>query len=75
MTALTAPIAELPEGFPEYWVVDVRLRAVHVHRGPRPNGSWTSVERRDRGRLDAVACPPLHLELDEVLAWPDIRED
>ncbi len=27
-------------GVPEYWRVDVDERIVHVHRSPRPDGSW-----------------------------------
>jgi Uma2 family endonuclease len=27
-------------GAPEYWRVDVNTRTVHVHRGPRADGTW-----------------------------------
>lgn len=38
---------------PEYWIVDVPDRMVIVHRGPRPDGSWTEIRRVDAdGTLD-----------------------
>lgn len=41
--------------FPEYWVIDVGRGEVVVHRGPRPDGTWTEVVRHGRG--DVLAVP------------------
>lgn len=54
-------------GYPEYWVVDVRRRAVHVHREPAPDGTWGSVEVVDDGELQAVAVPPILLDVGALL--------
>lgn len=55
-------------GFPEYWVFDVPSGEVVVHRGPRPDGTWTSVTRHGR---DATLVVPtfedVHVGLAEIL--------
>ena len=53
-------------GYPEYWVMDVVEREVHVHRGPAADGTWSSIEVRRAGSLTAVV-PPVTLDLDAVL--------
>lgn len=54
-------------GYPEYWVVDVQARVVHVHREPRPDGTWGSITQMADGVLEAVAVPPLRLDIVEML--------
>ncbi len=53
-------------GFGEYWVIDVQDRSIHVHRGPRPDGTWTAVETVREGELQAVAGPPRHHDVGDL---------
>ena len=55
-------------GIVEYWVVDLLRGIVHVHLGPQPNGTWTSVEQVRTGRLAPQAFPDATLEVAELLA-------
>jgi Uma2 family endonuclease len=45
-------------GIPEYWVIDLTTDTVHVHRGPRPDGTWAAVTAYARGDTLAVAALP-----------------
>lgn len=54
-------------GVPEYWVVDVATRTVHVHRDPSPTGTWQRVWTQDKGTLQAKAAPEITLDLDVLL--------
>lgn len=54
-------------GFAEYWVIDVPDRAVHVHREPHADGTWGSVTTQTDGVLQAVAVPPLCIDIGAVL--------
>ena len=56
-------------GYPEYWVIDVTRRVVHVHRGPNPDGTWTSVEVQADGPLTAFAVPPITLDVGQLLGY------
>lgn len=57
-------------GYPEYWVIDVDARLVHVHQGPHADGSWRSVVQQSDGPLVAVAAPPIELDTAELFAGP-----
>jgi Uma2 family endonuclease len=55
-------------GIPEYWVVDLVNDRVHVHRVPRPDGTWASVVERARGATLAVApLPGVSVTVDDLL--------
>jgi Uma2 family endonuclease len=54
-------------GYPEYWVIDVPGRRIHVHRDPRPDGTWGAVEVIDSGMLQAVAVPPIRIDVTDLL--------
>ncbi len=54
-------------GYPEYWVLDVQARIVHVHRDPLADGTWGSVVPHGSGRLVATAVPQITLDLDTLL--------
>src|SRR5207253_3267753 len=41
---------------PEYWIVNLNDDTVHVHRGPQPDGTWTSVQQLARGATLTVAA-------------------
>lgn len=56
-------------GYPEYWVLDVQARVVHVHREPRPDGTWGSIVPEGSGQLTAIATPSISLDLDELLQY------
>lgn len=62
-----APIyAEM--GAAEYWIVNLVDEAIEVHRGPRADGTWKSIERKERGeRIALVAFPDVELAVDDVL--------
>lgn len=55
-------------GVPEYWVIDVRRREVHVHTGPRPDGTWQRIEVHDETvALPVPSFPDVVVRLSEVL--------
>lgn len=54
-------------GYPEYWVIDVQARTIHVHRGPQPDGTWTSIITQSEGDLQAVAVPPITIDVADLL--------
>ena len=54
-------------GYPEYWVIDVTRREIHVHRGPRPDGTWASIVVVAGGPLTAVAVPPITIDVGDLL--------
>jgi Uma2 family endonuclease len=56
-------------GYPEYWVIDVTARVVHIHRGPQPDGTWSSVEVQADGLLTAVAVPPITIDVADLLDY------
>lgn len=53
-------------GYPEYWVVDVDHKVVHVHRGPNADGTWDRVEQVADGVLVALAAPTIRIDLAEL---------
>lgn len=55
-------------GYPEYWVIDVEAKTVHVHRAPNPDGSWASVVQQTNGPLVAVAAPQITMGTEELFA-------
>ncbi len=54
-------------GYPEYWVIDVQARTIHIHRGPQPDGTWTSVITQSAGDLQAAAVPPIRIDVADLL--------
>jgi Uma2 family endonuclease len=53
----------------EYWVVDLPNAAVWVHRGPKADGTWTTVDAMRSGEtLAPVAFPDAALIVAELLA-------
>lgn len=53
-------------GYPEYWVVDIDQRLVHVHRDPNPDGTWGSVAPQADGTIQAVAVTTVSVDLGWV---------
>jgi len=54
-------------GFQEYWVVNVRAKAIEVHRGPSADG-WASITRHGKGEaLHPVAFPDVAVAVDAVV--------
>jgi Uma2 family endonuclease len=45
-------------GIVEYWIINLNDDTVHVHRGPRPDGTYASVEQHTRGATLTVAALP-----------------
>jgi Uma2 family endonuclease len=45
-------------GVAEYWIVNLNDDTVHVYRGPRPDGTYTSVEQFTHGATLTVAALP-----------------
>ena len=56
-------------GYPEYWVIDVRARSIHVHRDPHPDGTWGSLEEVSSGTVEAVAVPPVVIDVQDLLTF------
>lgn len=56
-------------GYPEYWVIDVMRKVVHVHRGPSPDGTWASVQVQAEGPLTALAVPPITIDVGQLLDY------
>ncbi|CAN5304491.1 Uma2 family endonuclease [soil metagenome] len=54
-------------GYPEYWVIDVQARTIHVHREPRPDGTWGQITIQADGPLTAVAVPPITIDVTDLL--------
>jgi Uma2 family endonuclease len=54
--------------YPEYWVVDHAGKVVHVHRGPRPDGTWTSVTTVAHGPLSMLTAPEITIDVDELFS-------
>ncbi len=52
---------------PEYWVVDLKHRCVHVHRGPTQAGYASIVQVPDDGVLDVSAFPDVQLAVPSLL--------
>jgi Uncharacterized protein conserved in cyanobacteria len=53
-------------GVPEYWIFDVRAKAIDVHRQP-VDGRYTSVVRmNDTGALRPVALPGVSIDVAEI---------
>jgi Uma2 family endonuclease len=53
---------------PEYWIVDLITDTVHVHRGPRPDGTWAAVTAHARGAtLTVAALPGVGVAVAELL--------
>lgn len=59
-------------GVPEYWVVDITRGQVVVHRGPQPDGSWTSVQAHRPG--DRLDLPGIDDALDVAAIIPAVPE-
>lgn len=57
-------------GVPEYWVVDITRGQVVVHRGPQPDGSWTSVQAHRPG--DRLDVPGINEALDVAAVVPAV---
>ncbi len=55
-------------GTPLYWVIDVNGKVVHVHTGPREDGSWVNIQQVRRGALDAGELG-LTVDLDVLLGF------
>ncbi|WP_331334038.1 Uma2 family endonuclease [Euzebya tangerina] len=55
-------------GYPEYWVVDVEGRQIHVHRQPSNEG-WRSVEIVSSGVLRSSAVPAVVVRVDELFGY------
>lgn len=62
------------EGFPDYWVVDVRGRQVHVHRTPVPNPAARFKHRYstvtvvpEAGIITPVAAPHAEISVKDLL--------
>ncbi|CAN5872181.1 Uma2 family endonuclease [soil metagenome] len=53
-------------GYPEYWVVDIDQRLVHVHRDPNPDGTWGSVAPQADGTIQAVAVTTVSVDVGWV---------
>lgn len=51
---------------PEYWVVEVPAQRVHVHTGPRPDGSWDGIQTVTAGVLRPATVPAVAVDLDEL---------
>jgi hypothetical protein len=65
------------DGVQELWIVEVRARAVSVHRAPA-NGVWSSVSRSMSGQAIEPACAPYDsvcfvAPLAPILAWGGVR--
>lgn len=58
------------QGLPEYWVIDIRARTVHVHREPFPDG-YGSVVRVSSGTLKATFAGAPAVDLDAMFATLD----
>ena len=56
-------------GYPEYWVIDVRARSIHVHRDPHRDGTWGSLEEVSSGTVEAVAVPPVVIDVQDLLTF------
>lgn len=54
--------------YPEYWVIDVEAKTIHVHRAPNADGSWASVVQQTDGPLTAVAAPQITMDTEELFA-------
>lgn len=52
-------------GIREFWVIEAAKRVTWVHREPRPEGTWRSVEKREP---DAVLTPEALPQLEIVVA-------
>ena len=53
-------------GIPEYWVVDVKERAVHVFREPGLEGYRKTVVAKGEDELTPVELPGMHLRVAEI---------
>jgi Uma2 family endonuclease len=55
-------------GILEYWIVNLNNDTVHVHRGPQPDGTYTSVEQFARGAtLTIAALPGVSVPVADIL--------
>jgi Uma2 family endonuclease len=45
-------------GISEYWIVNLDDDTVLVHRGPQPDGTWTTITTHGRGDILTVAALP-----------------
>lgn len=54
---------------PEYWVVDVNDKTVHVHRRPDGQGGWGDLMTATTGTLTAVASPQIEIDLDDLFDY------
>jgi Uma2 family endonuclease len=55
-------------GICEYWVVDLTTDTVHVHRNPRPDGTWADVTTQHRGdTLTIAALPGVSVAVADIL--------
>lgn len=53
-------------GIPEYWVVDVQARALHVFRAPA-HGAYTSVSVSSAGEVRPLFAPDLALAVEAMV--------
>lgn len=54
-------------GIPEYWVLDVNNRRMHVHRDPAVDGFRTRFEIGATGMVEAQAAPGRIISLSDLL--------
>ncbi len=52
----------------EHWRVDVAMRMVEVHTGPRPDGTWSRMRVVDGDARLPLPETDVHIALEEVLA-------
>ena len=53
-------------GIPELWIVEPRARAVHVHRQPKPDGTWDDELTVTEGAVSPLFAPEMVIALDDV---------
>lgn len=55
-------------GIPEYWIVNLRVGVVEVHRRPRPRSGYATTRVARRGeRIRLVAIPPAAVAVSSLL--------
>lgn len=55
-------------GIPECWIIDLNSDTVFVHRGPQPDGTWTTVTTHGRGdTLTVAALPTVTVAVADIL--------
>jgi Uma2 family endonuclease len=54
-------------GIQELWIANLRDNCLEVHRGPRPDGTYTEVRISRRGEtIDMIALPGLFVAVDDL---------